>query len=264
MKDLNDYTAEVHRRYEVKCQTQRQRRTRMLALCLPLILCIVAGALALPPLLSQMQRDGALAESNLTQDVGSTMTQCVEQAESIAPSVDELYPEQMDAVAGVDEVAGEDAVEGFGPPEDFSFAFVWNCYGISSYDSATGKLVKTSHATHPEDFCTTLELTAEQRALVWDWLSELELESYPAQYDPYNPPDAETKLASEPNRDLILTLRADEQEITVACRGICLDGAGNGYDRRARAFLQVCDKLTDLLTGTPAWEALPEYEFFYE
>ena len=42
--------------------------------------------------------------------------------------------------------AGEPSPEndGIEMPEDFSFSIVWDCYGISSYDSATGKLVKTN------------------------------------------------------------------------------------------------------------------------
>lgn len=46
-------------------------------------------------------------------------------------------------------------------PEDFAFSIVWNTYGISSYDSATGRLVKTTDATNPDDYVTTLELSGE-------------------------------------------------------------------------------------------------------
>ena len=48
-------------------------------------------------------------------------------------------------------------------PEDFSFALTWNCLGVSSYDSATGKLVKTTDATHPEDYVTEYRLTEQER-----------------------------------------------------------------------------------------------------
>ena len=95
-------------------------------------------------------------------------------------------------------------------------------------------------------------------------LSALELENYPAEYDPYNPPDAAQRVSSEPSRDLILTLRAEGRETTVSCRGICLGDVSGGYDERANAFLAVCDRLTDLLTQTPEWQALPDYEFLYE
>ena len=44
-------------------------------------------------------------------------------------------------------------------PEDFVVALTWDCYGISSYDSQTGKLVKTTDATNPDDYVTYYKLT---------------------------------------------------------------------------------------------------------
>ena len=266
MKELNDYTAEVRRRYEerqqyeIQCRTRRQHFIRTLALCLPLVLCVVAGALLLPPTLS---RDIALnpeLESTVTSNAGTLEGGKTGEA-STAP-VDSLESGTKSAADKSDQLGIE--VDSIEPPADFSFTFVWNCNGISSYDSATGKLVKTSHATHPEDYLTTLELTAEQKEQIWIWLTGLDLETFPAEYDPYNPPDEKPTVFSEPNRNLILALRQNGKEVTVACHGICLDGIGEGYDDRARAFLRVCDQLTDLLTSTPEWEALPDYEFYYD
>ena len=248
MKEIKDYTEEVRRRYEVRSQTRRQHRLQTLTLCLPLVLCSLAGTLVLPPLLSGT-KDFA---TQTTEDHHFSQPDAVQnQTDQTGKTEDSLKSEG-------------DAVDGIEPPADFSFSFVWDCYGISSYDSASGKLVKTSHATYPEDYITTLNLTAEQREQVWLWLSALELETFPAEYDPYNPPDEKPTVFSKPNRNLVLTLRQNGKEITVACRGICLDGCGEGYDARARAFLQVCDQLTDLLTHTPEWESLPDYEFYYE
>ena len=59
-------------------------------------------------------------------------------------------------------------------PEDFSFSLVWNCYGISSYDSQTGKLVKTTDATNPKDYITYYQLTDEDKEYIYNlpvWLS---------------------------------------------------------------------------------------------
>ena len=268
MKELNDYTAEVRRRYEerqqyeIQCRTRRQHFIRTLVFCLPLVFCIAAGMLLLPKLMRDKVRDKAeiigheSTANSVTLADGRT-------GEAPTSSVDGLV---SNTKSGADTAEQKGSpVDSIDLPADFSFAFVWNCYGISSYDSATGKLVKTSHATHPEDYITTLELTEEQREQIWLWLSTLELESFPAEYDPYNPPDGKPTVFSKPNRNLILTLRQNGKEITVACHGICLDACGEeGYDDRARAFLLVCDQLTDLLTSTPEWEALPAYEFYYD
>ena len=42
--------------------------------------------------------------------------------------------------------------------ENFDFSLQWNTYGESSYDSSTGKLIKTNDATHPELYETELIL----------------------------------------------------------------------------------------------------------
>ena len=52
MKELNEYTEELHRRVAGRLQARRRRR-RALGVCVPLALCLVIGALALPPLLSR-------------------------------------------------------------------------------------------------------------------------------------------------------------------------------------------------------------------
>ena len=52
-------------------------------------------------------------------------------------------------------------------PEDFSFALTWGVYGISSYDSRTGKLVKTKDATNPRDYVTYVNLSDEVMELVY-------------------------------------------------------------------------------------------------
>lgn len=258
MKELSEYTDELHRRVELKVETQRQHRIRTLAVCVPLALCIVAGALALPRMLSRIRTEGPdaapIPDGAVSNGADPAPSEDRDPSDGAPPDNDyEGFSASDDLTAGVEEL-----------PADFSFRFVWGCYGISSYDSRTGELVKTTDATHPEDYVTTLELNEVQRAEIWRLLSALELETYPACYDPYNDPASDQWVDSEPKRDLILTLRAEGRETTVSCRGICLGDAATGYDERARSFLTACDKLTLLLTGTPEWAALPDYEFYYE
>ena len=268
MKELNEYTAELHRRVEVECRTQRQHRIRTLAVCVPLLVCVILGAVFLPPLAGRDSTDRISTNGPANSGPGADQPD----GELIAagqigesqntnngvptglPLTDGALPAPDGAGSGEGEV-----------PEDFSFSFVWNVYGISSYDSRTGKLVKTSDATHPEDYITELFLTDEQREAAWSLISALNLETYPAEYDPYNDPDAETQWQSYPNQTLILTLRAKGRETTVTCRDICLGGGDIcGYDQKARNFLDACDSLEKLLQSTPEWKALPDYEFGYD
>ena len=271
MKDLNEYTAELHRRVEMKVQTQRQHRLRVLAVCVPLFLCVAVGAAVLPRFLGRTGTDEApprMTELDGVQTMNNAAAGREDEDAALPDGAEGVGagPGGIEADGGLMQTDGDapdDAVEDV--PEDFSFSLVWGCYGISSYDSRTGRLVKTTDSTHPEDYVTELILTEEQRQTVWLWLSRLNLAAYPEDYDPYNAPDAVERVASEPNRDLILTVRADGRETTVTCRGICLGGGiVPGYDPKARTFLEITDLLTDLLTGTPEWEALPDYEFFYE
>ncbi len=140
-------------------------------------------------------------------------------------------------------------------PEITSFALTWGCYGISSYDSATGKLVKTTDATHPEDYVTEYRLTEQERQEIWQLLRELDANSYPDAYDP-NP-----ELGSDPTETLILTVRTAAGEKTITARDTAF--ASTAESAEGRAFLQTCRTIERLLTGTEAWQALPDYEHYY-
>ena len=144
-----------------------------------------------------------------------------------------------------------------------SFALTWNVYGISSYDSQTGRLVKTTDATRPEDYVTEWFFSPAELSEILKEIAALDPESYPDAYDPYNAPDAEQRVVSAPDRTLILTYRTGGREKTVTCRNICLSGSA-GYDAKATAFLALCDRLTEKITATSAWQALPDYEFLYD
>ena len=142
-------------------------------------------------------------------------------------------------------------------PEDFSFALTWNCYGVSSYDSKTGKLVKTTDATHPEDYVTTCHLPEETTKQIYDMLRDLDIGEYPYLYNPYGNGDA-----SEPPMSLILTVRISETERTIRAEDISLSyQAGN---KKGQNFLDVCREISDTLTATEEWKALPDYEFLYD
>lgn len=142
-------------------------------------------------------------------------------------------------------------------PEDFSFALTWNCYGISSYDSKTGKLVKTTDATHPEDYVTTCHLPEETFKQIYEILRDLDIGEYPYLYNPYG-----NGAASEPPMSLILTVRIGETERTIRAEDISLSyEAGN---KKGQRFLDVCREISDTLTATDEWKALPDYEFYYD
>lgn len=142
-------------------------------------------------------------------------------------------------------------------PSEFSFSLTWGCYGISSYDSATGKLVKTKDATHPEDYITTYQLSEEELEQIYELIRELDIESYPDEYDPH--PNG---LASDPSMTLILSVHTDELDKTVTAEDIAITYESKNI--KGQRFLSVCKSIRDILIATDEWEALPEYEFFYD
>ena len=141
-------------------------------------------------------------------------------------------------------------------PDDFSFSLTWGVYGTSSYDSRTGKLVKTTDATHPEDYVTYLHLSDEMLDYFYRLLRDLDVEDYPDEYDP----DPHTMCS--PSSSLTVTVRAGGKTKVVnvddmATSPIALIG-------KSKRYLETCKIIRDLLIETEEWKALPEYEFFYD
>ena len=140
-------------------------------------------------------------------------------------------------------------------PEDFSFALTWNCYGISSYDSQTGKLVKTTDATNQDDYVTNYQLTDLDKEYIYHLITSLDIHSYPEVYDPKNG-------TSKPSMTLILTVYCNGAQNTVKAENIALSFTSE--DEKGQAFLSVCEAICNRLTATDEWKALPAYEKLYE
>lgn len=146
-----------------------------------------------------------------------------------------------------------------GSLDDFTFSLIWNCYGVSSYDSKTGKLVKTTDATNPEDYVTAYRLTTEQKQKIYDLISDLNVTSYPDTYNPHT--NGLTYLTSSPSMTLILSVNTDKVQKTITAADIAMSYESD--DRGGQKFLSVCEAIKDILIETDEWKSLPEYEVFY-
>lgn len=140
-------------------------------------------------------------------------------------------------------------------PDDFSFALTWGVFGISSYDSHTGKLVKTTDATNPDDYVTYCQLTDEDMELIYNLIVALDVYSYPDVYELQTPP-------SDPDATLILTVRVDDEEKTIKAEHVSLFFVSE--DEKEQLFFDTCNAISDLLKATDKWKSLPDYENFYE
>lgn len=141
-------------------------------------------------------------------------------------------------------------------PEDFSFSLVWDVMGDSSYDSKTGKLVKQKVMYRLDEFTTTYFLTEEETLEVYKLISEIDIESYPDEYDPLN-------AATSPSRDIILSVTMNGKTKTITCKDIAVTSSTpNG--EKGRNFMKVHDTIVKILTGSEEWKALPDYERIYD
>lgn len=62
------------------------------------------------------------------------------------------------------------------------------------------------------------------------------LNAYPEKYDPYNAPNSDQKVMTRPSQDIILVVNlGDEME-----------------------------RIKEILLNTDEWQALPDYEFYYD
>ena len=139
--------------------------------------------------------------------------------------------------------------------DDFSFALTWGVYGISSYDSHTGKLVKGTDAKNPEDYITNYQLTDTQKRYIYSWIYALDVYSYPDIYELQTPP-------SHPDVTLILTVRVGDEEKTIKAEHVSL--FFDTENEKEQRFFDTCNAISDLLEATDEWKALPDFENFYE
>ena len=142
-------------------------------------------------------------------------------------------------------------------PEDFSVSLTWNCYGVSSYESKTGKLIKTTDATHPDNYVTYYQLTDADKAYIYNLIVSMDIFSYP---DVYNPQE---DMRCTPPETLILkvTINGVSKEIKAE------DIPGTYFtskSKKGQKFLSTCQAIITRLEETEEWKALPEFEFLYE
>lgn len=166
--------------------------------------------------------------------------------------------QQIDSASTVDPSESE-------LPEDFSFSITWGTYGISSYDSQSGRLVKTKDATDVGKYTAFVKLSKSELQTVYRCLfSDIDITKYPESYDPFNAPGADIQMRSEPNQTIIISVTANGSAKTVKCVSIAYGSLNDCCSEEAKAFLLAEREIVNLITSFPEWKAFPEYEHFYE
>ena len=139
--------------------------------------------------------------------------------------------------------------------ENFDFCLQWNTYGVSSYNSSVGKLIKTNDATHPELYETELILDDDKKEEIRKLISGLDFEKYPEDY-------AIPNSQSKPPMTLCLVVDTENEHHVINAENIGQSFESDDPD--AQKFLDVCSGIIDIITSTHEWKSLPDYEFLYE
>lgn len=254
MNDIKEYTAEVFRRSEKRIKERKKRRNKILALALPL--CVVAVAL-----FSVFILPNSFFVDSKNSSSRNPWASTDEKTSIDGPLAGDTAPTETPKPTGSNpESAHQDNASQLGSftfSDSFYISLTWNCFGVSSYNSETGELIKTTDASNPEDYITTYFLTNEQKQQIYDLIIDLDIETYPDKYDPHD-----NGLSSSPSMTLILTVKDRGSERTVAAENIAL--TFNADNPKGQKFLSTCEAIQNILTSTDEWRELPDPEFLYE
>lgn len=138
---------------------------------------------------------------------------------------------------------------------EFSFSLTWGTFGISSYDSVTGRLVKTDDVSNKEDYQTTHFLTAQEKAEIFKIIEDFNPYIYP---DIYNPMEGKFSV---PYQDIIFSVEIDGERKTITAEQVAL---GEATDASGKRFMNACKTIANILENTDEWKALPDFPFLYD
>ena len=144
------------------------------------------------------------------------------------------------------------------PYEEFSFYLNWGVQHDSSYDSKTGKVVKTNKVRErkPEEYITTYHLPNLEE--VYNKVKKMNPYSYPDDFDPFA---SKHHIASNPN--MFYKLVVGDKTIEVSEFPIGGSEEELNLSSKGKKFFEVVNLVIDTLLASEEWKALPDYEFYY-
>lgn len=244
MRNLKECRDEVFFRSARRIAVRRRVRNHILSWS-----SVVSAVIALCLIIPNLRGDEPLTNGNDASDIIAGV-----QRPNSAGNIGSLGNPNYGFVGNPDQsICGTN----FGSVESFSFTLTWGCYGISSYDSSTGILIKEKNASHPESYTTVYQLPEEQKLQIYQLLKELMVTAYPNSYKPHG-----DGVASNPSMTLILSVKTDAVNKTVTAENIAM--TFESKDIKGQRFLSACKAIADILTESPEWKALPEYEVIYD
>ena len=164
------------------------------------------------------------------------------------------------------------------PP--FSFSIRWGVSGPgsgSSYDSATGVLVKTTQASDPSKYRAVLKLNRREREELCRLAEQIDffrIPQSPEKYDPYAEREGETRLWTKPSMFVEVSVTQDGSARTVRCVGIppvllsppweTSEGDPVPQDENGEKFESFVRSALGMIFESEEWQSLSEYEILYQ
>lgn len=151
-------------------------------------------------------------------------------------------------------------------PQSFEFSITFGTHGTSSYDSKTGKLIRTKHSQNPEKYISEMTLSEENLNEITELINSLDIMSYPDKYSPsktsFVDDSGETVMVSQtPSEMIVLSVETAEFSKTVTCDTVFFEHVGK--DEKAQKFLDTADAIEKIITETAEWKAFPELDFAF-
>ena len=154
-------------------------------------------------------------------------------------------------------------------PEDFSISLSWGIYGISSYDSRTGNLIKELNPTGlfgatKDDFKAKYYLSDDEKEKIYKLLLDIDFDSYPSDYRPYE------EYWCLPMSLFRITVRYKGYEKAIYSEQFPGEILSRDYyqkiytDKRSYNFIRLYDTLVEILTSTEEWKTMPQYDHTFD
>ena len=141
-------------------------------------------------------------------------------------------------------------------PEDFTFYVQWGVFGYQSYSSDTGNLVKDIDLAGTGKYNTTYHMPKDELEKAYSIIRKLGIENYPKEI-------SRSELqGSDPY--CTFTIKATINGETYSVTAKQASGFDAGRSINARRFLGAVKNLTEIVTSSDEWKALPPVEAIYD
>ena len=141
--------------------------------------------------------------------------------------------------------------------EDFYFVLTWGVQKDSSYDSRTGKLMKTKYVRErqPEEYIATYQYPNINE--IYEMAKSINVYSYADDYYPYEG----SSIRTDPSVDYVLEIN-DKTITSEDCP--FYNGIPDGVTKRGKQYLTLIFAIKNTLTNSEEWKAMPDPEILYD